>query len=121
MPSNRKTVTLSRRKRDRYLMVFEALGEPMRLRIMELLPREPRCMDMYNVIELAAELGLSQPTVSHHLKMLRGAGLVKSRRQCNSVYFYTDMRAVDRWLSEAARRLGRPLQNNLSQTGRENR
>jgi ArsR family transcriptional regulator len=107
LPPYRKKTLHSHRRPDRFTRIFEALGEPTRLRIMELLPREPRCMDMYNVIELAAELGLSQPTVSHHLKMLHRAGLVKSRRQCNSVYFYTDVQAVDRWLAAAAKRLGR--------------
>ncbi len=90
------------------MQIFIALGEPMRLRIMELLPREPNCADMYNVVELAGELRISQPTVSHHLKMLHVAGLVKSRRQCNSVYFYTDVSAIEKWLRETERRLGRP-------------
>jgi ArsR family transcriptional regulator len=92
-------------KADQFTRIFAAFGEPMRLRIMELLPKEPNCMEMYNVVELAAELGLSQPTVSHHLKMLHKAGLVKSRRQCNSVYFYIDVSAVEKWLRDAQRRL----------------
>ncbi len=80
---------------------FEALGEPTRLRIMRLLPREPRCDAMYNVVELADELGLTQPTVSHHLKILSETGLVLCRRQCNSLYFYVNQPVVEEFLAGA--------------------
>lgn len=89
-----------------FAAIFSALGEPTRVRIMEILPREAICEDMYNVIELAQELGLTQPTVSHHLKLLRTAGLVKCRRQCNSVYFYVNQSAVRAWLDEVGKRFG---------------
>lgn len=89
-----------------FAAIFSALGEPTRVHIMEILPREAICEDMYNVIELAQELGLTQPTVSHHLKLLRTAGLVKCRRQCNSVYFYVNQSAVRAWLNEVGKRFG---------------
>jgi DNA-binding transcriptional ArsR family regulator len=97
-----------RKKGDdgRFAQAFSALGEPTRLRIMQMLPREPICEQMYNVIELAEELGLTQPTVSHHLKILSEAGLVQSRRQCNSVYFYVDQQAVVKWLRLVKERFG---------------
>ena len=38
---------------DHFARVFAALGESTRLRIMQMLPREPRCDQMYNVVELA--------------------------------------------------------------------
>lgn len=91
---------------DRFAKVFAALGEPTRLRIMQILPREPICEQMYNVIELAEELGLTQPTVSHHLKILSEAGLVQHRRACNSLYFYVDQGAVLQWLGETKCRFG---------------
>ena len=91
---------------DRFARVFGALGEPTRLRIMQMLPRELICEDMYNVIELAEELGLTQPTVSHHLKILSEAGVVACRRQCNSLYFYVDQEAVLGWLKEVKARFG---------------
>ncbi len=90
----------------RFARVFQALGEPNRLRIMQILPQQPVCREMYNVVELAEELGLTQPTVSHHLKILRRAGLVDSRRQCNSVYFYVDQANVHQWLQQVQRRFG---------------
>ena len=103
-----KVAVKPRRKADdsRFAQAFAALGEPTRLRIMQMLPREPICEQMYNVIELAEELGLTQPTVSHHLKILSEAGLVQSRRQCNSVYFYVDQQAVVGWLKQVKERFG---------------
>jgi ArsR family transcriptional regulator, arsenate/arsenite/antimonite-responsive transcriptional repressor len=91
---------------DDFARAFAALGETTRLRIMQLLPRQPICRDMYSVVELAEELGLRQPTVSHHLKILAGAGLIQSRRQCNSIYYYVDQPAVLAWLKEVKCRFG---------------
>jgi ArsR family transcriptional regulator len=90
----------------KFARAFAALGEPTRLRIMQMLPRQPICEQMYNVIELAEELGLTQPTVSHHLKILSEAGLVQCRRQCNSLYFYVNQEAVLRWLKDVKSRFG---------------
>lgn len=91
---------------DRFAGIFAALGEPTRLKIMQILPREPLCEQMYNVVELAEELGLTQPTVSHHLKILSEAGIVQSRRQCNSIYYYVDQAAVLEWLKQTKKRFG---------------
>ncbi len=91
---------------DSFAGIFAALGEPTRLRIMQILPREPLCEQMYNVVELAEELGLTQPTVSHHLKILSEAGLVQCRRQCNSIYYYVNQPAVLDWLKLTKQRFG---------------
>ena len=91
---------------DPFARVFAALGESTRLRIMQMLPREPICDQMYNVVELAEGLGLTQPTLSHHLKILSEAGLIQRRRQCNSLYFYVDQEAVVGWLREVKTRFG---------------
>jgi len=91
---------------DPFARTFAALGESTRLRIMQLLPRQPIAHEMYNVVELAAELGLRQPTVSHHLKILAEAGLIQGRRQCNSLYYYVDQQAVVAWLKDVKCRFG---------------
>ena len=103
-----KPPRLSRLIRDdrHFASIFRALGEPTRVHIMEILPREAICEDMYNVVELAEELGLTQPTVSHHLKLLRQAGVVECRRQCNSVYFYVNQPVVRAWLEMVRDRFG---------------
>jgi ArsR family transcriptional regulator, arsenate/arsenite/antimonite-responsive transcriptional repressor len=65
--------------------VFKALSDPARVRIVNLLARnpEPVC-----VCELTPVVGLSQPTVSHHLRKLVQAGLLQ-REQRGVWAFYT--------------------------------
>lgn len=72
---------------------IKALGDPVRLRMVALLPTRPNCPDVYNVSELAEELGLAQPTVSHHLKVLKQARLVRCRKMCRDVYYWVDRAA----------------------------
>ena len=55
-------------------LVFDALGDPMRRRIVERLRHGPS-----PVGELAAALPVGRPAVSKHLKVLEGAGLVEHR------------------------------------------
>ncbi|MGH3133600.1 MAG: ArsR/SmtB family transcription factor [Gaiellaceae bacterium] len=54
---------------------MDALGDPTRRRVFELLRRGPR-----SVGDLAAELPVSRPAVSQHLRVLETAGLVTHRR-----------------------------------------
>jgi ArsR family transcriptional regulator len=60
---------------DRDDQVLRALGEPVRWQIVQLLAREQLC-----VCHLTEELDVGQPLVSHHLKVLRQAGLVEGER-----------------------------------------
>jgi len=53
---------------------LDALGDPTRRRVMELLRAGPRAVG-----ELAADLPVSRPAVSQHLRVLKSAGLVTSR------------------------------------------
>ena len=80
---------------EEYVSRFKALGDPLRLKILNLLPLEQRCEDMYNVSELSQELGVSQPTVSHHLKILKDAGLVNCARTCRDVYYWIDRQVLE--------------------------
>jgi DNA-binding transcriptional ArsR family regulator len=73
---------------------LKALSDRVRLRILELLPTKNECPDVYNVSELATELRLSQPTVSHHLAILKRAGIVKSEKMCRDVYHWVDRSAL---------------------------
>jgi DNA-binding transcriptional ArsR family regulator len=56
------------------LETLKALAEPNRFQIVELLRRGPRAVG-----DLVDELGMNQPQVSKHLKVLSGAGLVDAR------------------------------------------
>ena len=66
--------------------LFKALADPTRVRIVSLIARseEPVC-----VCELTPALSVSQPTVSHHLKKLVQAGLL--RREQRGVWAYYDL------------------------------
>lgn len=79
---------------DRLLDQFKALADPVRLRICQLLPESCECERVYNVSELAVEIGLSQPTVSHHLTILKKAGLVRCKKMCRDVYYWLDHEAA---------------------------
>ena len=61
---------------------FRGLGDPVRLRILELLRREGEL----SVGELARRLALPQPHVSNHLACLRWCGFVEARRDGRTVY-----------------------------------
>lgn len=67
-----------------------AIGDLARLRILQLLPEVEDCSHNNNVSALAAQLGLAQPTISHHLRVLRQAGLVKNRKMCRDVFYWID-------------------------------
>lgn len=67
----------------RYAQLFKVLAEPARLRILSQLAAEG-CGPI-SVNELTDLMGLSQPTVSHHLKKLTDAGLLERAREGRTV------------------------------------
>ena len=73
--------------------LFRALGDPARVRIVNVLATtdEPVC-----VCELIEPLGLSQPTVSHHLKKLVDAGLLEREQRGKWAYFSLRRDAVEK-------------------------
>ncbi len=64
--------------------LFRALADPHRLTMLATLAR---AADEVCVCDFTAELPLNQPTVSHHLKILREAGLVTNERRGTWVYY----------------------------------
>lgn len=69
---------------------FKALADPTRLAIVNRLARDPEaCVCQFD------SLGLSQPTISHHLKILREAGLVEADRRGTWAYYRLVPGAVD--------------------------
>jgi DNA-binding transcriptional ArsR family regulator len=87
---------------------LKALGDVTRQRILALLPDSDACEDVMNVSELAEELAIPQPTVSHHLKILLQADLVQNRKMCRDVYYWIDRQVFDRTLTETAALSHRP-------------
>ncbi len=92
---------LSGRERDALAQRFRALADPARVAIVNRLAQS----DEVCVCALVPELGLAQPTVSHHLRVLREAGLVQARRQGTWSYY--------RLVPEAVEALGRALAGRL--------
>lgn len=77
---------------------FRALGDPARVALLNRLAGA----DAVCVCDLVADSGLAQPTVSHHLKKLRDAGLVTSERRGTWAYY----RLVPEAVAELAAALG---------------
>lgn len=61
---------------------FKALSDPLRLQVIELLREQEMC-----VCDLTQQLQVSQSKLSFHLKALRDAGLIRSRRQERWIYY----------------------------------
>jgi len=68
-----------------------AIGDPLRLEILRLLPTEPNCEDVCNVSKIAEQIGLSQPATSHHLRVLRQAGIITNRKMCRDMIYWVDL------------------------------
>jgi ArsR family transcriptional regulator len=84
---------MSPREAEATAALFKALGDPARVRIVNLLARAegPVC-----VCELTPALALSQPTVSHHLKKLVHAGLLHREQRGVWAYYSLDRAALSR-------------------------
>jgi ArsR family transcriptional regulator len=68
---------------------LKALGDPTRLRILDLLAQQP---DPLCVCDLTPLFPQNQPTISHHLRLLREAGLIETERRGTwSFYWATDL------------------------------
>jgi ArsR family transcriptional regulator len=73
--------------------LFKALADPHRVRIVNLLATSP---DPVCVCEFTGPLGLSQPTVSHHLKKLVQAGLLTREQRGTWAYYALNRDALGR-------------------------
>ncbi|MCF3961430.1 ArsR/SmtB family transcription factor [Streptomyces fuscigenes] len=87
--------------------VFKALGDPVRLRLLSMIAS--RAGGEICVCDLTPAFDLSQPTISHHLKLLRQAGLIQSERRGTWVYYRLVPEMTDRLAGVLARPAGEPL------------
>lgn len=84
---------------------FEILAEPIRRRILDLLRERD-----HTVGELVELLGISQPGVSKHLKVLRQAGLVSVRQDAQRRWYelrVDPLTEIDEWLAPYRTHFGR--------------
>ena len=85
--------SMSERDAETTASVFKALADPGRVRIVNLLANAPGPVC---VCDLTAELGLSQPTVSFHLKKLVQAGLLEREQRGSWAYYSVNEGALGR-------------------------
>ncbi|WP_432135098.1 MULTISPECIES: ArsR/SmtB family transcription factor [unclassified Streptomyces] len=76
---------------ERTARMFKALGDPVRLRLFSSVASAP---DGEACVCDISDVGVSQPTVSHHLKKLREAGLLTSERRGTWVYYRVEPSVV---------------------------
>ena len=70
---------------DRLARAFKALADPTRVRLLSIIAAQPGCEAC--VCDLTSPVGLSQPTVSHHMKQLMDAGLVTREQRGKWAYY----------------------------------
>ena len=90
---------LERDHAQRMATIAKALGDPVRLQLVDVLRKHA---GQVCVCELVPLFTLSQPTVSHHLKVLREAGIVGSERRGLWAYYYVipgALAELSEWLS----------------------
>ena len=76
---------VERRQAERIATIAKALGDPVRLQLVDVLRKHA---GKVCVCELVPLFDIAQPTLSHHLKKLREAGIVDSERQDLWAYYY---------------------------------
>jgi ArsR family transcriptional regulator len=87
-----------RRQATRLARLAKALGDPIRLQLVDVLRRHP---GQACVCELVPLFDLSQPTISHHLKVLRDAGIIGSERRGLWSFYYVNpesLKELSAWL-----------------------
>ncbi|MGW2345144.1 ArsR/SmtB family transcription factor [Streptomyces sp. NPDC001661] len=87
--------------------VFKALGDPVRLRLLSMIASQAG--GEVCVCDLTPAFDLSQPTISHHLKLLRQAGLIDCERRGTWVYYWLLPEMTDRLAGVLTRPAGTPL------------
>src|SRR2546428_3313659 len=89
---------VERREAERMAEVAKALGDPIRLQLVDVLRKHA---GKVCVCELVPLFDVGQPTLSHHLKKLRQAGLVDSERRGLWAYYYVipdTLKELSAWL-----------------------
>ena len=90
---------IEREQAEHMAEVAKALGDPVRMQLVDVLRKHA---GEVCVCELVPLFDLSQPTVSHHLKKLKDAGIVGSERRGLWAYYYVKPEAMEElgaWLS----------------------
>ncbi|RDU38368.1 ArsR family transcriptional regulator [Neobacillus piezotolerans] len=100
---------------DKLVAFYKAMGDPTRIRIVKLLAG-----GSLHGQAIAGKLGLSPPTITHHLKKLRDVHVVFERRDKNTIYFYLNEKVLGQHakaLTQLAEKIGEEVEEmeNVSQ------
>src|ERR671919_2675029 len=90
---------VERRQAERMAVVAKALSDPVRVQLVDVLRKHA---GKVCVCELLPLFDISQPTLSHHLKKLREAGIVDSEKAGLWAFYYVKpdaLEVLDQWLS----------------------
>ena len=90
---------IERSRAERLAQLSKALGDPIRMQLVDVLRKHA---GKVCVCELVPLFDISQPTLSHHLKKLREAGIVDSERRGLWAYYYVRadaLKELSAWLS----------------------
>lgn len=109
------TAPLDEEQAGELAKVFKALGDPVRLRLLSMIAS--RAGGEVCVCDLTPAFDLSQPTISHHLKLLRQAGLIDCERRGTWVYYWLVPKMTDRLASILTRPAGEPLPDRTATAG----
>lgn len=96
--------SLTEPEAEEYAGWFKALADPTRVRILNLLARndEPIC-----VCDIVDQFPLGQPTISHHLKILRDTCFVHAERRGTFMYYSINRACLNEFPRAASRIMGR--------------
>jgi len=98
---------------EKFVKMFKALSDETRLRIYLLLLREKLC-----VCELVNVLNMEQSRVSHCLRILKEAGLVKSRREGTWIIYSANPQTLKSRIIQGIKREVEPLDEDLKNLGK---
>jgi ArsR family transcriptional regulator, arsenate/arsenite/antimonite-responsive transcriptional repressor len=86
---------------EQFHRISKALADPRRVEILERIAaqKETACA------VLASDAEVSQPTISHHLKELSNAGLIRARREAKFCFYQLDRKVWAEYLAEMRRRI----------------
>jgi ArsR family transcriptional regulator len=100
---------LSKTNADELASAFKALADSGRLRLLSFIAAQPEGEAC--VCHVTAPVGLSQPTVSHHLKLLHEAGLLDREKRGAWVYYRVNRPRLDALRAALVTRVARPRAN----------
>ncbi|WP_043745215.1 ArsR/SmtB family transcription factor [Paramagnetospirillum magneticum] len=85
---------------------FRLLGDPTRLKILLACLSEPKCVN-----DVASEVGITGSLTSHHLRLLRGARLVRAERQGRQIFYVAADSHVNAMLAEMVAHIRQPAED----------